>query len=165
MQIICWWAACRAAQGQVFNEDASIVYSYCLPSCCVYTQEVSATLLLYLHLHCDQVLHCNIGKQHACVIVQTPNDVTSPELLQGNLHAVRDDINNRVEYALWQQRQAHEASLEQIHQQHAQDLQAAVSHFSLPIVPMHCAKSDDVASRRSWLCETSSQQLVQPDLF
>ncbi|DBA79551.1 TPA: hypothetical protein ACH3X1_008250 [Trebouxia sp. C0004] len=44
--------------------------------------------------------------------------------LQGNIHALKDDITNRVEYALWQQRQAHEASLAQIYQQHAQELQA-----------------------------------------
>ena len=47
--------------------------------------------------------------------------------LQGSLHALRDDIDNRVEYALWQQRQAHEASLQQLSQQHAQELQLAVS--------------------------------------
>lgn len=45
--------------------------------------------------------------------------------LQGNLQALKEDIGNRVDYALWQQRQAHEASLGQIYQQHAQDLQAA----------------------------------------
>ena len=48
-------------------------------------------------------------------------------ILQGSLHALRDDIDNRVEYALWQQRQAHEASLQQLTQQHAQELQLAVS--------------------------------------
>lgn len=52
--------------------------------------------------------------------------------MQGSLHALRDDISNRVEYALWQQRQAHEASLGQIYQQHSQELQAAVSHDNLP---------------------------------
>ncbi|KAA6426009.1 MAG: hypothetical protein FRX49_03861 [Trebouxia sp. A1-2] len=44
--------------------------------------------------------------------------------LQGNIHALKDDITNRVDYALWQQRQAHEASLADIYQQHAQGLQA-----------------------------------------
>ena len=48
-------------------------------------------------------------------------------VLQGNIHALKDDITNRVEYALWQQRQAHEASLAEIYQQHAQELQAVVS--------------------------------------
>lgn len=88
------------------------------------------------------------------------------ELLQGNLHAVRDDVNNRVEYALWQQRQAHEASLGQIYQQHAQDLQVAVSQIGLPILPVHCVKScDDEASKQcSWSCETCSQQAVQPGI-
>ena len=46
--------------------------------------------------------------------------------MQGNLQALRDDISNRVEYALWQQRQMHEASLGHLYQQHAQELQAAV---------------------------------------
>lgn len=49
--------------------------------------------------------------------------------LQGSLQALRDDIENRVEYALWQQRQAHETSLQQLSQQHAQELQLAVSPF------------------------------------
>jgi len=31
-------------------------------------------------------------------------------VLQGNIHALKDDITNRAEYALWQQRQVHEAS-------------------------------------------------------
>ena len=86
--------------------------------------------------------------------------------MQGSLHALRDDINNRVEYALWQQRQAHETSLGQIYQQHAQDLQAAVSQVSLPILPMHCAKSsDDVGSKQcSESCDTCSQQAVQPGI-
>ncbi|KAL0050976.1 hypothetical protein WJX82_011428 [Trebouxia sp. C0006] len=44
--------------------------------------------------------------------------------LQGNIHALKDDMTNRVEYALWQQRQAHEASLAETYQQHAQELQA-----------------------------------------
>ncbi len=48
-------------------------------------------------------------------------------MLQGNIHALKDDMTNRVEYALWQQRQAHEASLAETYQQHAQELQAVVS--------------------------------------
>lgn len=57
----------------------------------------------------------------------TPLGFTVCCTLQGSLHALTDDIDNRVEYALWQQRQAHEASLQQLSQQHTQELQLAVS--------------------------------------
>lgn len=36
-------------------------------------------------------------------------------------------MDNRVDYAVWQQCQTHEASLQQLSQQHAQELQLAVS--------------------------------------
>lgn len=81
---------------------------------------------------------CNTGvgiQRHACYV------------LQGSLAALRDDIDNRVDYALWQQRQAHEASLQQLLQQHAQELQLVVSRlywhrdtiaypgFLIPVMP------------------------------
>ena len=49
--------------------------------------------------------------------------------MQGSIHGLKDDIANRVEYALWQQRQAHEASLGEMCQQHALQLQAAVGLY------------------------------------
>lgn len=93
----------------------------------------STTLMVAIHINCQKPSTWAAGV--ACFQLHMHMRCKSDGLLQGSLHGLRDDISNRVEYAVWQQRQAHEASLGQIYQQHAQELQAAVSHANVPMLP------------------------------
>ena len=50
--------------------------------------------------------------------------------LQAKVDHLSSDVDNRIEYALWQQRQAHEKSLQELCALHAQELHEATVQVS-----------------------------------
>eukprot|EP00891_Asterochloris_glomerata_P008691 jgi/Astpho2/8691/fgenesh1_pg.00128_%23_9_t len=64
----------------------------------------------------------------------------SPPGLVAKVDHLSSDVDNRIEYALWQQRQAHEKSLQELCALHAQELHEA----TVQAVPLECVPQAEV---------------------